>query len=202
VWKRMAVRWSRAGRGDTVLDSCCGSGDIARIASSVVGRKGRVVGYDFSENMLAYARERKMTAMSEYDNVEWVQGDALSYPYADGTFDAATMGYGLRNVSDRELALRELSRVLKRGGVAAILDFANTSDNAAVDGVQRFLLERVVVPYAESQGVGDQYRYLRPSIEGYPTGEALEVLARGNGFREAVFYSIGFGLMGVLVCKK
>lgn len=200
VWKRMAVRWSRAKRGDTVLDTCCGSGDIAQIASEVVGKKGRVVGYDFSESMLDYAAKRHENA--EIRNIEWVQGDAMSYPYGDSTFDAATMGYGLRNVSDRGLALRELARVVKKGAYVSILDFANTSDNALVDGVQGFLLENVVVPYAESQGAGDQYRYLRPSIEGYPRGDELERMAKGNGFREAVFYSIGFGLMGVLVCRK
>ncbi len=199
VWKRMAVRWSRAGRGDMVLDSCCGSGDIAQIASEVVGRKGRVVGLDFSKDMLTYARGR---VSGPYDNIEWVQGDAMEYPYADGTFSAATMGYGLRNVSDRALALRELSRVLKRGAYASILDFNNARGNDMVDGVQGFLLQNVVVPVAENAGVGDQYRYLRPSIEGYPTGSELEQLALANGFSQATFYEIGFGFMGCLVCRK
>ncbi len=199
VWKRMAVRWSRAGRGDMVLDSCCGSGDIAQIASEVVGRKGRVVGLDFSKDMLSYARGR---VSGPYDNIEWVQGDAMEYPYADGTFSAATMGYGLRNVSDRALALRELSRVLKRGAYASILDFNNARGNDMVDGVQGFLLQNVVVPVAENAGVGDQYRYLRPSIEGYPTGSELEQLALANGFSQATFYEIGFGFMGCLVCRK
>jgi len=199
VWKRMAVRWSRAGRGDMVLDSCCGSGDIAQIASEVVGRKGRVVGLDFSKDMLTYARGR---VSGPYDNIEWVQGDAMEYPYADETFSAATMGYGLRNVSDRALALRELSRVLKRGAYASILDFNNARGNDMVDGVQGFLLQNIVVPVAENAGVGDQYRYLRPSIEGYPTGSELEQLALANGFSQATFYEIGLGFMGCLVCRR
>jgi demethylmenaquinone methyltransferase/2-methoxy-6-polyprenyl-1,4-benzoquinol methylase len=185
-----------------VLDSCCGSGDIAQIASEVVGRKGRVVGLDFSKDMLTYARGRVSGDFGPYDNIEWVQGDAMEYPYADGTFSAATMGYGLRNVSDRALALRELSRVLKRGAYASILDFNNARGNDMVDGVQGFLLQNVVVPVAENAGVGDQYRYLRPSIEGYPTGSELEQLALANGFSQATFYEIGLGFMGCLVCRK
>lgn len=196
VWKRMAVKWSKARRGDRVLDSCCGSGDIARIAADVVGKEGQVVGLDFSQDMLEDARRRNRDS-----RIDWVQGDALEYPYADGYFDAATMGYGLRNVSDIPRALRELHRVLKKGGCVAILDF-NNSSNTVVDGVQGFFLDSLVVPAAEAEGVGDEYRYLRPSIKKYPHGDVLEKLAMSSGFTKARYYEIGFGLMGCLVCQK
>lgn len=198
VWKRMAVKWSKARRGDRVLDSCCGSGDIARIAADIVGKEGQVIGLDFSQEMLEDARRRRQDGGTR---VEWVQGDALEYPYADGYFDAATMGYGLRNVSDIPRALRELHRVLRKGGCVAILDFNNSSDSV-IDGVQAFFLDSLVVPAAEAEGVGDEYRYLRPSIKKYPNGQTLEKLALSSGFEKSRYYEIGFGLMGCLVCQK
>ena len=198
VWKRMAVKLSKAKRGDRVLDSCCGSGDIARIAAEIVGKGGQVIGLDFSQDMLEDAKRRRQDGGSR---IEWVQGDALEYPYADGYFDAATMGYGLRNVSDIPRALRELHRVLRKGGCVAILDFNNSSDSV-VDGIQGFFLDSLVVPAAEAEGVGDEYRYLRPSIKKYPNGQTLEKLARSSGFEKARYYEIGFGLMGCLVCQK
>lgn len=197
IWKRMAVKWSKASPGDRVLDSCCGSGDIAKIASEIVGKEGLVVGLDFSQDMLQDARRRH----GNDSGIEWVQGDALEYPYADGYFDAATMGYGLRNVSDIPRALKELHRVLRKGGYVSILDF-NNSSNELVDGVQGFFLDSLVVPAAEAEGVGDEYRYLRPSIKKYPNGRALEKMARASGFETVRYYEIGFGLMGCLVCQK
>ena len=197
VWKRMAVKWCKARPGDIVLDSCCGSGDIAQILSNVVGKQGKVIGLDFSRDMLVDAKSRD----KRNSNIEWVQGDALELPYADEYFDAATMGYGLRNVSDIPRALRELHRVLRKGGCVAILDF-NNSDNEVVDGIQEFFLESLVVPAAEAEGVGDQYKYLRPSIKKYPHGKALERLASQSGFESARYYEIGLGLMGCLVCQK
>src|SRR5207342_1938385 len=89
--------------GDRVLDACCGTGDLA-LASVRAG--GRVTGLDFSERMLARARKKS-------SEVEWVQGDALALPFADGSFDAATVGFGVRNLSDLEDGLVELRRVLR-----------------------------------------------------------------------------------------
>lgn len=89
--------------------------------------------------------------------------------------------------------------MLKPGGRAAVLDFNNAEDNAAADALQAVFLERLVVPAAEARGVGDEYRYLRPSIKRFPTGRRQEALAREAGFAEAAHYEIGLGLMGVLV---
>ena len=203
VWKRMTVKWSGAKQGDRVLDSCCGSGDLCEILSERVGAKGQVIGLDFSKEMLVDAA-MKIGPRSRNPGlgpIEWVQGDALDLPYPDSHFDAATMGYGLRNVSDIPLALRELNRVLKPECCVAILDF-NNSDNAVVDGVQSFFLDGLVVPAAQEKGVGDEYRYLRPSIKKFPMGSELEKLALEAGFVSARYYEIAFGLMGVLVCQK
>jgi len=206
MWKRMTVRWSGAAPGCAALDVCCGSGDIALILAEVVGRNGSVVGLDFSGPMLddaaiREASERNSIIDAAAPAVQWIQGDAMDLPFEDCTFDAATMGYGLRNVADIPKALRELHRVLRPGCRAAILDFNNSQDGL-VDGAQGWFLENLVVPAADAKGVGDEYRYLRPSIKNFPQGKEQERLAMEAGFKKARHLEIGFGLMGVLVIAK
>jgi ubiquinone/menaquinone biosynthesis methyltransferase len=141
VWKRMAVRWARATPGHTALDVCCGSGDLAFELASAVGPAGSVTGLDFAAEMLEDAEARRAAAAAgrpaarPLARMRWVQGDALALPFGDAAFDAATMGYGLRNVADIPRALAELCRVLKPGASAAVLDFNNSTD-PVVDGVQ------------------------------------------------------------------
>lgn len=205
VWKRMTVKWSGAAPGCAALDVCCGSGDLAFLLADKAGRNGSVTGLDFSAGMLndAASREafKRSSGASSAAPIRWVQGDALDLPFADNTFDAATMGYGLRNVSNIPAALSELLRVLRPGCRVAILDFNNSPDGL-VDGAQEWFLENLVVPAADSKGVGDEYRYLRPSIKQFPQGRDQEQLALQAGFWKAKHYEIGFGLMGVLVAAK
>ena len=110
-WRRLTVRLV-VSKGDRVLDACCGTGDFA-IADAHAG--GRVTGLDFSERMLERAREKA-------PSLEWVHGDLLALPFADASFDAATVGFGVRNVADLGAGLRELRRVLRPGGRLAILE--------------------------------------------------------------------------------
>ncbi|HKI92192.1 MAG TPA: ubiquinone/menaquinone biosynthesis methyltransferase, partial [Gaiellaceae bacterium] len=99
--------------GDRVLDACCGTGDLAVAARGADA--GAVVGLDFSESMLERARRKEPA-------IEWVQGDVLALPFPDGAFDAATVGFGIRNVEDLEAGVRELRRVLREGGRLGILE--------------------------------------------------------------------------------
>eukprot|EP01025_Chloroclados_australasicus_P026390 TRINITY_DN26202_c0_g2_i2.p4 TRINITY_DN26202_c0_g2~~TRINITY_DN26202_c0_g2_i2.p4 ORF type:complete len:283 (-),score=32.25 TRINITY_DN26202_c0_g2_i2:471-1319(-) len=205
VWKRMAVKWSGAKQGGRVIDVCCGTGDITFLLADVVGPSGKVVGLDFAQEMLLDAQQRylKFSAPRRKSKaqIEWVIGDALLLPFEANQFDAATIGYGLRNVSSIRGALKELYRVLRIGGKFASLDF-NNSENQFVDQFQQLALERAVVPLAESFGLGEQYRYLRPSIKSFPTGKELEKVAGEAGFGNVKYYEIAGGLMGVLVGEK
>ena len=227
----MAVRWSGCRSGDRVLDLCCGSGDVARLLARRVGPAGGIVGLDFAREMLLDAEKRssKRSSRSKHDEededdddhveegdkkrlysparassseIDWVLGDATRLSFKDASFDAATLAYGLRNVSDPLLALKEACRVLKPGGKIAVLDF-NHSESVAVDAVQATALSAAVVPVARALGVGPQYEYLRPSILAYPTGRELVELAREAGFDgEVRFHEIALGLMGTLVAGK
>eukprot|EP00898_Chlorokybus_atmophyticus_P007801 jgi/Chlat1/8021/Chrsp7S00632 len=202
VWKRMAVKWAGARQGQSVLDVCCGSGDVVLRLAETVGPAGSVTGLDFARAQLEVAAKRHATSYPACNvPVKFIEGDALNLPFEDNSFDAATISYGLRNVVDIPKCLRELHRVLKPGSRVAILDFNNSTD-ALASSAQGWMLDNVVVPVAKSFGVGPQYEYLRPSIEVYPTGPELETLAVEAGFARAMFYEIAAGLMGCLVASK
>jgi ubiquinone/menaquinone biosynthesis methyltransferase len=196
IWKLMTVKWSGAKLGDTCLDLCCGSGDIARMLAQRVGAKGSVVGLDFSPQQLAIARQRR-----PHLPITWQEGDALNLPFADNSFDAATMGYGLRNVTDISLSLKEIHRVLKPDAKAAILDLHRPS-NPAVQAFQQWYLQTVVVPAADRVGMTAEYAYIAPSLERFPTGAEQVNLAKQVGFSTVTHYAIAGGTMGVLVVAK
>lgn len=196
VWKRMAVLWSDAQSGHRCLDVCCGSGDLALLLADQVGTQGQVYGLDFSQEQLAIARRRPQP-----NRIQWCQGDALDLPFADGYFDAVTMGYGLRNLKNISQGLRELCRVLKPQKKAAILDFHRPS-NLLMEQFQRWYLRQVVVPAADRLGLRDEYAYLEPSIEEFPRGPEQVEVAIAAGFNNAVHYPIAGGMMGILVVTR
>ncbi|MEB3160610.1 MAG: bifunctional demethylmenaquinone methyltransferase/2-methoxy-6-polyprenyl-1,4-benzoquinol methylase UbiE [Synechocystis sp.] len=199
IWKAMAVKWSGAKPGDRLLDVCCGSGDLALQGAKRVGVKGSVVGLDFCEELLAIAAQRQQESYARYD-VQWQQGDALNLPFTDQSFDAATMGYGLRNVGNIPQALRELARVLKPGAKVAILDFHRPT-NGVVEHFQRWYLANIVVPLAKQWHLSEEYEYLQPSLDRFPSGQEQVKLALKSSFAQAVHYPIANGLMGVLVAQ-
>jgi ubiquinone/menaquinone biosynthesis methyltransferase len=200
VWKRMAVSWSGANAGDTVLDVCCGSGDLALLLARQVGATGTVYGVDFSAEQLTVAAERSSRAYLP-TAIHWMLGDALALPFDNQTFAAATMGYGLRNLTDIPQGLRELHRVLRPGAKAAILDFHRPQGMLA-EGFQRWYLETIVVPTARDMGLTEEYAYIGPSVDRFPTGSEQVALANRAGFSQAVHYPIAGGLMGVLVVHR
>ncbi|NJP10329.1 MAG: bifunctional demethylmenaquinone methyltransferase/2-methoxy-6-polyprenyl-1,4-benzoquinol methylase UbiE [Leptolyngbyaceae cyanobacterium RU_5_1] len=200
IWKQMAVKWSAAKPGDTCLDVCCGSGDLAQRLAERVGATGQVFGVDFSTEQLEVARQRVRDRYLDLP-IAWLEGDALNLPFSDNYFDAATMGYGLRNVADIPRCLKELHRVLKPGANAAILDLHRPS-SPAVRAFQQWYLSAIVVPAATRFGLTDEYAYIGPSLERFPTGAEQITLALQVGFSTATHYPIAGGTMGVLVVTK
>lgn len=197
IWKMMAVKWSGAKPGDTCLDLCCGSGDLAFLLAERIGYVGQVIGLDFSPEQLAIAQQRTRP----HQPLTWLEGDALNLPFPDAHFDAATMGYGLRNVIDIPRCLQELYRVLKPGARAAILDLHRPS-NSLVRNFQQWYLDAIVVPIAHQYGFNEEYAYLAPSLDRFPTGTEQINLARQVGFSTVTHYPIAGGTMGVLVVQK
>jgi demethylmenaquinone methyltransferase/2-methoxy-6-polyprenyl-1,4-benzoquinol methylase len=176
------VRWRRIAAaaivrpGDRVLDAACGTGDLALAARDAGAAE--VVGVDFSPRMLERAR-RKSPA------IEWVQGDILALPFADGSFDAATVGFGIRNVADLEQGLRELRRVLRPGGRLAVLEI--TTPRGPLRPFFNVWFERVVPLLGRALPGGRAYTYLPASVKRFPPAEELAALLSLCGFDEVTF---------------
>jgi demethylmenaquinone methyltransferase/2-methoxy-6-polyprenyl-1,4-benzoquinol methylase len=171
-WRRLAAA-SAVSRGDRVLDAACGTGDLA-IADRRAGAD-KVTGLDFSERMLERARRKDAS-------VEWVQGDLLALPFADCTFDAATVGFGVRNVADLELALRELRRVLRSGGRLAILEI--TKPRGVLRPFFSLWFDRIVPLIGKALPGGSAYTYLPASVKRFPDAETLTRLLEDVGFAD------------------
>jgi demethylmenaquinone methyltransferase/2-methoxy-6-polyprenyl-1,4-benzoquinol methylase len=177
-WRRLTVR-AVVRPGDRVLDACCGTGDLALEAE----RAGATVtGLDFSERMLERARRKSGT-------VDWVRGDVLALPFEDASFDAATVGFGIRNVSDLEGALRELGRVLRPGGGLGCLEI--TRPRGALRPFFGLWFDRMVPLMGRVLPGGAAYTYLPASVRRFPDPEDL-----GEAMRRAGFAEIGWRLLG------
>jgi demethylmenaquinone methyltransferase / 2-methoxy-6-polyprenyl-1,4-benzoquinol methylase len=185
-WRRLTVE-AVVQPGDRVLDACCGTGDLA-IAAEREG--GIVTGLDFSPGMLERARRKS-------DTVTWVEGDLLALPFADGAFDAATVGFGVRNVDDLETGLRELRRVLRPGGRLAILEI--TTPRGALRPFFSLWFDRIVPLLGKVLPGGKAYTYLPASVRRFPEAEGLLELLERSGFERARFRLLGGSIVALHV---
>jgi len=171
--------------GDRVLDVCCGTGDLA-LAATKAG--GHVTGLDFSTSMLERAR-RKSSA------VEWIDGDALALPFPDASFDAATVGFGVRNLANVERGLGELRRVLRPGGRVAILEI--TRPRGALAPFYRFWFDGVIPLAGKVLPGGSAYSYLPASVRRFPAPEGLAKLLDEAGFEEIRWRLFAYGIVAL-----
>jgi demethylmenaquinone methyltransferase / 2-methoxy-6-polyprenyl-1,4-benzoquinol methylase len=184
-------RWRRATAtavvrpGHAVLDACCGTGDLA-IACARAG--GRVTGLDFSERMLERARRKA-------PELEWVNGDLLALPFADESFEAATVGFGVRNVEDLPRALRELRRVLRAGGRLAILEI--TRPRGVLAPFYRFWFDGVVPLLGKLLPGGSAYTYLPASVRRFPGPQELAELIAAAGFTDVRYRTFAGGIVAL-----
>ena len=183
-WRRAAVA-AVVQPGDRVLDACCGTGDLA-VAAQEVG--GTVTGLDFSERMLERARRKS-------GQVEWVQGDALALPFSDGSFDAATVGFGVRNLDELEGGLVELRRVLRPGGRLAILEI--TKPSGLLAPFYRLWFVGFVPLLGKLLPGGSAYTYLPASVRRFPGPDELAALLRGAGFEDVRWRTFAGGIVAL-----
>jgi demethylmenaquinone methyltransferase / 2-methoxy-6-polyprenyl-1,4-benzoquinol methylase len=177
-WRRLAAE-TVVRPGDAVLDACCGTGDLA-IAAERAG--GRVTGLDFSEQMLVRARGKS-------DSVQWVLGDVTALPFDDASFDAVTVGFGIRNVPDLDVGLAELARVLRPGGRVACLEI--TRPEGMLKPFFRLWFDGLVPLAGKILPGGRAYSYLPASVRRFPGPSDLAA-----AFGRAGFDGVGWKLMG------
>ncbi len=196
LWKRQLLARVAPGPGEVALDLATGTGDLAIGLARRVGPAGRVVGLDFSAGMLAIARERPEGA-----GVDWREGDMLALPFPDASFDVVTVGFGLRNVTDLDLALREIARVLKPGGRFGSLEMARPRT-----GVMRAAVaaHSAVLPVIGRMfaGSGDPYRYLHASARAFTDQDALAERCRAAGLLEVAVRDVSGGALAIVTGRK
>jgi demethylphylloquinol methyltransferase len=198
AWKKIAVDWAAPPAGGTVLDVCCGTGDLARLLARHTGPEGKVVGLDFSEQMLTYARRSTYEPLQS--QIDWVQGDALALPFADQIFDAGTMSFGLRNLTNIPQAFQELRRVLKPGAKAVVLDL-NRTDNPNQERFQQWYLNTVVPQLGRWLKLEAEYAYIAPSLERFPKAAEQVAIAQAQGFKRAIHRTVEQGAIGFLILE-
>jgi demethylmenaquinone methyltransferase / 2-methoxy-6-polyprenyl-1,4-benzoquinol methylase len=187
-WRRITVE-QVVRKGDRVLDACCGTGDLALAARS---RGADVVGLDFSEAMLDRARAKS-------NEIEWVRGDVLALPFDDASFDAVTVGFGVRNVDDLKAGLGELRRVLRPGGRVGILEI--TRPRGALAPFYRLWFDRVVPALGRVLPGGAAYTYLPASVRRFPGPEELASLLGAAGFEAVRFRLFAGGIVALHVAE-
>jgi demethylmenaquinone methyltransferase/2-methoxy-6-polyprenyl-1,4-benzoquinol methylase len=169
-WRQRAAERTGLGPGDSALDVCCGTGDLALELSRRVAPAGRVVGCDFSEPMLDLAREKAAERGVAGVRFEWA--DALELPYDAARFDAVTVGFGVRNLADLDRGLREMARVLKPGGRLAILEITQPT-RPPLSIFYSLWFDRLVPLLGAFSGDPDAYAYLPESVRSFPSPRGL-----------------------------
>jgi demethylmenaquinone methyltransferase/2-methoxy-6-polyprenyl-1,4-benzoquinol methylase len=195
AWRHRAAQLAELKPGQTALDLCTGTGRLAHELLAFVRPKGRVVGIDFSEGMLALARRRE-------PEVVFRLGDVTRLTDADASVDAVTIGFGLRNLVDRQAALREMYRVLRPRGRLVILEFAPPPSGRLMR-VYRFYLSRVMPTVAGlfSANEGSAYRYLADTVQGFSPPSELTSQLEAIGFSVAV-ERMTFGIVALHVATR
>lgn len=196
IWKRFTIDCSGVRRGQRVLDLAGGTGDLAAKFSRMVGEQGQVVLADINDSMLKMGRE-KLRDRGIIGNISYVQANAEALPFPDNYFDCITISFGLRNVTDKDKALRSMFRVLKPGGRLLVLEFSKpllAPLSKAYDAYSFHILPKIgelVVKDPES------YRYLAESIRMHPDQETLKGMMGAAGFDNVTYFNLTGGIVAL-----
>jgi demethylmenaquinone methyltransferase / 2-methoxy-6-polyprenyl-1,4-benzoquinol methylase len=183
-WRRFAAE-AAARPGERVVDVCCGTGDLA---VECARRGAAVTGLDFSPAMLERARRKD-------PRIEWIEGDALQLPFADASFDGATVGFGVRNLEDLERGLAELRRVVRPGGRLAVLEI--TRPRGLLRPFYRVWFDAVVPLLGRVLPGGAAYTYLPASVRRFPEPDELAELLRAAGFGDVRYRLFAGGIVAL-----
>lgn len=201
LWKRFTVELSHVRPGQKILDLAGGSGDLTRLLSKKVGAKGQVILADINAAMLQVGRD-KLLDEGLFNNIAFVQGNAQCLPFEDNSFDCITMGFGLRNVTDKEEALRSMYRVCKPGGKLMVLEFSTPPSSgikAIYDWYSFNILPKIGKLFAQDE---QSYQYLAESIRMHPNQEQLKQLIEQAGFEDCHYHNLSAGIVALHIAYK
>lgn len=196
IWKRFTIDCSGVRRGQRVLDLAGGTGDLAAKFSRMVGEQGQVVLADINDSMLKMGRE-KLRDRGIVSNINYVQANAEALPFPDNYFDCITISFGLRNVTDKDKALRSMFRVLKPGGRLLVLEFSKpllAPLSKAYDAYSFHVLPKIGELVVKDP---DSYRYLAESIRMHPDQETLKGMMGNAGFENVTYFNLTGGIVAL-----
>jgi demethylmenaquinone methyltransferase/2-methoxy-6-polyprenyl-1,4-benzoquinol methylase len=198
-WRARTVERAALAPGDAALDVCCGTGDLAIELAGAVGSSGRVDAADFSERMLELAREKQAELGGEGSGrapIEFRWADALDLPYADGSYDAVTVGFGVRNLADLDRGIGELSRVLRPGGRLVVLEITQPQ-RPPLSTFFSLWFDRAVPLLGMLAGDRDAYSYLPDSVRSFPSPERLGAMMDSSGLTDVRWLLLAGGIIAI-----
>ncbi|MCH9696846.1 MAG: bifunctional demethylmenaquinone methyltransferase/2-methoxy-6-polyprenyl-1,4-benzoquinol methylase UbiE [Gammaproteobacteria bacterium] len=196
VWKRVAIRLSNVHHGQKVLDLAGGTGDLSLLFHQRVGKTGQVVLSDINAEMLRHGRDR-LIDQGIIDGIACAQINAQFLPFADNQFDCVSIGFGLRNVTDKAMALESIYRVLKPGGRVIILEFSHPPEGLfkkAYDFYSFNVLPKIGKVVAQDE---DSYQYLAESIRMHPPQKELIEMMQSAGFERCEYFNLTNGIVAI-----
>jgi len=198
-WRERAADRAELRPGDAALDLCCGTGDLAFALRERVGARGRVVGADFSERMLAIAQDKALER--GYPDVTFEWADALELPYSDASFDAVTVGFGARNLADLERGIAEMVRVTKPGGRVVILEITQPR-RPPLSYFFNLWFDRIVPLLGRLAGDPGAYSYLPESVRSFPSPEGLAAVMDEAGLSGIRYTILAGGIIAIHSGRK
>lgn len=196
LWKRFTIELSGVRKGNAVLDIAGGTGDLAARFAELVGPEGRVVLADINGAMLEVGRD-KLLDTGRQGNIEFVQADAQDLPFPDDSFDCVTIAFGLRNVTDKDKALRSMLRVLKPGGRLLVLEFSKPANPLLSRAYDTYSFR--VLPFMGKLVANDSesYQYLAESIRMHPDQQTLKDMMEHAGFSRCEYHDMTGGIVAL-----
>lgn len=196
IWKRKAITLSQVRAGDNVLDLASGTGDLVKLYSKIVGKKGSIVMSDINGSMLANGRSR-MDDAGIVGGIHYSLINAENIPFPDNHFDVISISFGLRNVRDKDTALKEIYRVLKPGGRFIVLEFSKP----VAPGLKPIydVYSFSILPWMGKVIAkdSDSYKYLAESIRKHPDQETLKTMMDSAGFDKAEYFNLTGGIVAI-----
>ena len=196
LWKRVAIELSSVRPGHSILDIAGGTGDLTMQFADRVGAEGEVVLADINQQMLEVGRER-LTDRGYAGRISYIQADAENLPFPDNHFNVVSIAFGLRNVTDKDQALREMTRVLKPGGKLLILEFSRPVNSLVSRAYDAYSFTALPILGKLVAGDSESYRYLAESIRMHPDQETLKGMMEAAGLARCRYHNMTAGVVAL-----